>query len=141
VKSTPDLSFAVTASKDIKATKVMTTKSGDNVSPAIGAAEASPPTQNCGKQEATFLPVPAFLGVNCSNTSASSCVSSSLDAPNISMILDSGGKNGSAQLEARLIERYHLLDVCDRLSADIAVFMKQRAAALELRRLQIQHHI
>jgi hypothetical protein len=137
--SSPDLCFAAATSKDINATKAVTNKTGDDVSPAIVAAEATPPTQNFGKQKSTFLPVPAFLGVNCSNNSASSSVSSSLDAPNISVILDSSGKNGSAQSEARLIEGYHLLDVCDRLSADIAVFMRRRAAALELRRSQIQH--
>lgn len=94
------------------------------------------------KQEhPSFMPVPTFLGVN-SNNSASSSVSSSLDAPANGVRGCNSGKSSSNSLSdnaAHLIEGYHLLDVCDRLSEEISLFMKRRAAALDLRRVQIQN--
>lgn len=139
--TTPAPTFVATALKDIKTIEVVTSKNSkaNAEAAAAAAAEVTTPTMKSTKHESTFMPIPTYLGVHCSNNSASSSVSSSLDTPNINGILYTCGKSSSTLSEARLIEGYHLLDVCDRLSAEISIFMKRRAAALEIRRLQIQH--
>ena len=137
------LSVAVTGFKGTDdgndVSKVLVTATAD----ASADNTASPPNKVIlPKQEhSSFMPVPTFLGVN-SNNSASSSVSSSLNAPANGVRGCNSGKSSSNSLSdnaAHLIEGYHLLDVCDRLSEEISFFMKRRAAALDLRRVQIQN--
>ncbi|KAL7579000.1 hypothetical protein ACA910_019044 [Epithemia clementina (nom. ined.)] len=74
-------------------------------------------------------PLPTLLSPENANSTASS-VASSLEAPH--------GRHhhlhhAPSQDEHNAVG-YHLLDVCDRLSQDIALFMKSRAQAVSLRR-------
>ena len=69
-------------------------------------------------------PLPTLLSPG-NNNSTSSSVASSLDAPH-------AGHHTSRQSENDV--GCHLLDVCDRLSSEISVFMKRREAALAVRR-------
>ena len=87
------------------------------------------------------MPVPTFLGVS-SDNSASSSVSSSLGAHNSRDICQSGvSSDGPSQIQKnakKQAEGYHLLDVCERLTRDIKIFMDRRAAALKCRRNERQ---
>lgn len=82
-------------------------------------AESSPPP-----------PLPTLLGPGNAN-SATSSVASSLEAPHAS----SHRHHHSSGCNENDVG-YHLLDVCDRLSRDMNVFMARRALALTARRLE-----
>jgi len=71
-------------------------------------------------------PLPILLSPG-NNNSTSSSVASSLDAPH-------AGHHGNKSRQSENDVGCHLLDVCDRLSSEIAVFMKRREVALTIRR-------
>jgi hypothetical protein len=71
-------------------------------------------------------PLPTLLQPG-NNNSTSSSVASSLDAPH-------AGHHGNKSRQSENDVGCHLLDVCDRLSSEIAVFMKRREDALKIRR-------
>lgn len=82
-----------------------------------------------GKEASPSPPLPTLLSPGNVN-SASSSVASSLEAPRAGHHSNHhsfypGNENDVG---------YHLLDVCDRLTRDIQVFMKRREHALEIRR-------
>lgn len=71
-------------------------------------------------------PLPTLLSPG-NNNSTSSSVASSLDAPH-------AGHHGNKSRQSENDVGCHLLDVCDRLSTEIDVFMKRREVALAVRR-------
>ncbi len=71
-------------------------------------------------------PLPTLLNPG-NNNSTSSSVASSLDAPH-------AGHHGNKSRQSENDVGCHLLDVCDRLSTEIDVFMKRRQEALAIRR-------
>ena len=71
-------------------------------------------------------PLPTLLSPG-NNNSTSSSVASSLDAPH-------AGHHGNKSRQSENDVGCHLLDVCDKLSSEIAVFMKRREDALTIRR-------
>eukprot|EP00535_Pseudo-nitzschia_heimii_P002807 CAMPEP_0197184792 /NCGR_PEP_ID=MMETSP1423-20130617/10594_1 /TAXON_ID=476441 /ORGANISM="Pseudo-nitzschia heimii, Strain UNC1101" /LENGTH=1857 /DNA_ID=CAMNT_0042635697 /DNA_START=86 /DNA_END=5659 /DNA_ORIENTATION=+ len=71
-------------------------------------------------------PLPTLLSPG-NNNSTSSSVASSLDAP-------LAGHNGNKSRQSENDVGCHLLNVCDRLSSEIAIFMKRREIALKIRR-------
>jgi hypothetical protein len=71
-------------------------------------------------------PLPTLLSPE-NNNSTSSSVASSLDAPH-------AGHHGNKSRQSENDVGCHLLDVCDKLSSEIAVFMKRREDALTIRR-------
>ena len=71
-------------------------------------------------------PLPTLLSPG-NNNSTSSSVASSLDAPHT-------GHHGNTSRQSENDVGCHLLDVCDKLSNEIAVFMKRREVALKIRR-------
>jgi hypothetical protein len=86
-------------------------------------------TQQTGKEASPAPPLPTLLSPGNAN-SASSSVASSLDAPH-------AGHHPHHHCFSAANENdvgYHLLDVCDRLTRDMNVFMKRRALALDVRR-------
>lgn len=87
---------------------------------------ASTQTQG-GKTSSPEPPLPTLLNPGNVN-SASSSVASSLEAPHAT----SGHHHTSTSNEVDV--GYHLLDVCDRLTRDMHVFMARRASALNTRR-------
>jgi hypothetical protein len=106
------------------------TSSGD---PIFGDAATFAPrrqhtkTKGEKKETSQIPPLPALLGPGNTN-SASSSVASSLEAPHTRHIhhhFSTANENDVG---------YHLLDVCDRLSHDMDVFMGRRALALGIRR-------
>lgn len=78
------------------------------------------------KEASSSPPLPTLLSPG-NNNSASSSVASSLDAPH-------AGHHGNMSHPSENDVGYHLLDVCDRLSGEISVFMKRREDALKVRR-------
>lgn len=72
-------------------------------------------------------PLPTLLSPENGN-SATSSVTSSLEVPHAGH-----GHHSSSTLDANDVG-YHLLDVCDRLSRDMSLFMSRRALALNTRR-------
>jgi hypothetical protein len=82
---------------------------------------------NLGKDSSPAPPLPTLLGPGNANSSSSS-VASSLEAPHASH----AHRHTSSANENDV--GYHLLDVCDRLTRDMHVFMSRRSAALNSRR-------
>jgi hypothetical protein len=80
------------------------------------------------KEVSPSPPLPTLLTENAN--SASSSVASSLDTSHAG---DHGNRLSSNQGNEKDVG-YHLLDVCDRLTRDINIFMKRREHALEIRR-------
>jgi hypothetical protein len=72
-------------------------------------------------------PLPTLLNPNIAN-SANSSVASSLEIPHTTT-----HRHHSKSLDVRDVG-YHLLDVCDRLSSDMRLFMSRRSIALNSRR-------
>jgi hypothetical protein len=87
---------------------------------------ASLPTSS-GKTLSPEPPLPTLLNPGNVN-SASSSVASSLEAPHAGH----GHHHTSSSPEVDV--GYHILDVCDRLTRDMALFMQRRASALSTRR-------
>ena len=81
------------------------------------------------KEEYSTPPLQTLLGPGNAN-SASSSVASSLDAPHCS----SHRHHHHCSVGNESDVGYHLLDVCDRLSKDMDIFMARRADALCVRR-------
>mmetsp|Transcript_20890 Transcript_20890/g.58048 ORF Transcript_20890/g.58048 Transcript_20890/m.58048 type:complete len:1903 (-) Transcript_20890:59-5767(-) len=71
-------------------------------------------------------PLPTLLSPE-NNNSSSSSVASSLDAPH-------AGHHGNKLHQSDNDVGCHLLNICDRLSTEVVVFMKRRDAALVVRR-------
>jgi hypothetical protein len=80
------------------------------------------------KEVSPSPPLPTLLTENAN--SASSSVASSLDTSHAG---HHGNRLSSNQGNEKDVG-YHLLDVCDRLTRDINIFMKRREHALEIRR-------
>jgi hypothetical protein len=95
--------------------------------PGPGASKAAASSEN---DSSPPPPLPTLLGPGNAN-SATSSVASSLEAPHASSHRHHHSSSGNANDVG-----YHLLDVCDRLSRDMNVFMTRRAAALSARRLE-----
>ena len=72
-------------------------------------------------------PLPTLLNPENAN-SANSSVASSLEVPHSSRL-----HHSNSTADAKDVG-YHLLDVCDRLSRDMSLFMSRRALALSIRR-------
>lgn len=100
--------------------------SADETNENRKADPASIPS-NVGKISSPAPPLPTLLNPGNTNSSSSS-VASSLEAPHASH----GHRHTSSSNEIEV--GYHLLDVCDRLTRDMHVFMSRRAAALSNRR-------
>ena len=99
----------------------------DSSSGEIGEVLKTKNTQpQVGKEASLSPPLPTLLSPGNAN-SASSSVASSLDAPHV-------GHNHSFYPGNENDVGYHLLDVCNRLTRDINVFMKRRDHALTVRR-------
>lgn len=79
------------------------------------------------KEASPVPPLPSLLGPGSTN-SASSSVASSLEAPHARHIHHHSSTANENDVG------YHLLDVCDRLSRDMDVFMGRRSLALGIRR-------
>jgi hypothetical protein len=84
------------------------------------------PQTRSSKESSPSPPLPTLLNPG-NNNSSSSSVASSLDAPH-------AGHHANLSHQSEDDVGYHLLDVCDRLSRDISVFMKRREDALAIRR-------
>lgn len=82
----------------------------------------------CTKDDSS-PPLSTLLGPGNSN-SATSSVASSLEAPHVSKHRHHHHSSGYNENDVG----YHLLDVCDRLSRDMSVFMSRRSLALSARR-------
>lgn len=82
---------------------------------------------NADKTRSPEPPLPTLLNPGNVN-SASSSVASSLEAPHASH----GHRHTSTSNEVDV--GYHLLDVCDRLTRDMHIFMARRSSALSTRR-------
>lgn len=82
------------------------------------------------KYDSPSPPLPTLLSPG-NNNSSSSSVASSLDAPH-------AGHHGNKSRQSENDVGCHLLDVCDRLSSEIDVFMERREAALVIRRHERQ---
>ncbi|CAB9507145.1 Nucleotidyltransferase domain [Seminavis robusta] len=108
--------------KDIDITRSDSSSTGtdDNRKPDQAAVPVK-------KNASPAPPLPTLLSPGNVN-SASSSVASSLEAPHASH----GRHHTSTSNEADV--GYHLLDVCDRLTRDMHMFMAHRAAALSARR-------
>jgi hypothetical protein len=92
------------------------------------SADALKPNQSqsqTGKEASPSPPLPTLLSPGNVN-SATSSVASSLDASHVNHLSSTRGNENNVG--------YHLLDVCDRLTRDINIFMKRRECALEIRR-------
>ena len=81
------------------------------------------------KEASPSPPLPTLLSPGNAN-SATSSVASSLEASHAGH----HGNHLSSNLRNENDVGYHLLDVCDRLTRDINIFMKRREHALEIRR-------
>lgn len=103
----------------------------DGTSSVVEANESEPSSSKAATTSGTDSspppPLSTLLGPGNSN-SASSSVASSLEAPH-SLNRHHHSSNGNENDVG-----YHLLDVCDRLSRDMNVFMARRALALTARR-------
>jgi hypothetical protein len=86
-------------------------------------------TQQTSKEASPAPPLPTLLSSGNAN-SASSSVASSLDAPHAGHHPHHHSFSAANENDVG----YHLLDVCDRLTKDMNVFMKRRALALDVRR-------
>lgn len=86
-------------------------------------------TQPTNKEASPAPPLPTLLSSGNEN-SASSSVASSLDAPHAGHHPHHHSCSATNENDVG----YHLLDVCDRLTRDMNVFMKRRALALDVRR-------
>jgi hypothetical protein len=103
------------------------------VDPIFGDEAGFAPTRQQAKtngeknETSPVPPLSALLGPGNTN-SASSSVASSLEAPHTRHIHHHSSTANENDVG------YHLLDVCDRLSCDMDVFMGRRALALGIRR-------
>eukprot|EP00980_Cylindrotheca_fusiformis_P028339 scaffold22592_cov129-Cylindrotheca_fusiformis.AAC.25 len=96
---------------------------------AEGSGEGlKPPLGQGGKDVPPSPPLPTLLTENANSSSSS--VASSLDTSNAG---HPGNHISSNQGNEKDVG-YHLLDVCDRLTRDINIFMNRREHALEIRR-------
>ena len=86
-------------------------------------------TQQTSKEASPAPPLPTLLSSGNAN-SASSSVASSLDAPHAGHHPHHHSCSAANENDVG----YHLLDVCDRLTRDMNVFMKRRALSLDVRR-------
>lgn len=101
---------------------------------SVGSAQAlktqrASNTQQTSKEASPAPPLPTLLSPGNAN-SASSSVASSLDAPHAGHHPHHHSFSAANENDVG----YHLLDVCDRLTRDMDVFMKRRALALDVRR-------
>ena len=91
--------------------------------------QRSSSTMQADKEISPSPPLPTLLGPGNAN-SASSSVASSLDAPHAGHHPHHHSFSAANENDVG----YHLLDVCDRLTRDMVVFMNRRAHALSVRR-------
>ena len=103
----------------------------DSSSTVAGGDEAEPrhTTVAASTEDHSSPPLPTLLGPGNTN-SANSSVASSLEAPHASNHRHHHHSSGCNENDVG----YHLLDVCDRLSQDMNVFMARRSLALTARR-------
>lgn len=120
-------SNAVLFSKEIAPSPKSNTVKSDSSSTDTDEAPPKAPVK-LGKNVSPTPPLPTLLNPEIANSSTSS-VASSLEAPHV---VHSHHHSKSAQHTTDV--GYHLLDVCDRLSRDMNLFMSRRALALNPRR-------
>ena len=97
-------------------------------SESVGATKPQSNSKQPNKEATPSPPLPTLLSPGNAN-SATSSVASSLDAPHVVH-----HNHHSSFLGSESDVGYHLLRVCDRLTRDIAQFMKRRDQALKIRR-------
>lgn len=107
--------------------------SADGVDAATHPSDVSPEnTSSNHKMHSLAPPLPTLLSPENANSTTSS-VASSLEAPHSR---PHHRHHHPPSQEDQNAVGYHLLDVCDRLSKDMALFMKSRAQALSFRRIE-----
>lgn len=125
----PETLSAVSAETTSRNATPQETGAAQGDSTVGGSGEGlKPPLAQGAKGVSPSPPLPTLLTENANSSSSS--VASSLDTSH-------AGHHGNHISSTQGSEKdvgYHLLDVCDRLTRDINIFMKRREHALEIRR-------